>query len=380
MEPLNLKEYRFLVVGTGFFGSVTAERIAAVKNERVLVIDRRGHIGGNCFSYRDPATGIECHQYGTHIFHTDRRDTFEYIRRFMTLNNYRHRVLTRYKDSVYQMPINLDTINRFYCVDLDPAGARKFLAKEIAKSNIAKPENLEQKAISLVGRPLYEAFIRGYTAKQWGTDPKNLPADIITRLPFRMDYNSEYYDDPIQGVPEEGYGAVFRSLLSHKNITVALNTDYFDIKKNLPKQIVTVYTGPIDRFFNYKHGPLGWRTLDLENETVEEEDFQGTSVMNYVEESVPYTRIHEFKHLHPEKVSTTAKTIICREYPEAAGTGDEPYYPVAGTQDRKLLEQYRSETLENVYIRGRLGSYRYLDMDDTITEALAFFEKTLRKL
>jgi UDP-galactopyranose mutase len=378
MKPLNFKDYKFLVVGTGFFGSIVAERIAEVKNQRVLVIDRRDHIGGNCSSYRDSATDIECHKYGTHIFHTGNCDTWKYIRRFMTLNNYKHRVLAKYKNSVYQMPINLSTINRFYGTDLDPAGAKEFMAGEILKEGISQPRNLEEKAISLIGRPLYEAFIRGYTLKQWGTDPKTLPADIITRLPFRLNYNSGYYDDPIQGVPEEGYEAVFRSLLSHKNITVELNMDYFNIKKDLPSHIVTVYTGPIDRFFDYKYGPLGWRTLDLDVETIKKEDFQGTAVMNYTEESVPYTRIHEFRHLHPEKVPTTSETVICREYPKAAYPGDEPYYPVNGTNDKKILEQYRSMPLKNVFIGGRLGSYRYLDVDDTIAEALHLFETALK--
>ncbi|MBN2323422.1 MAG: UDP-galactopyranose mutase [Spirochaetes bacterium] len=380
MNALNFKDYKFLVVGAGLFGSVVAERIASEKGDRVLVIERRDHIGGNCSSFIDPTTGIECHKFGTHVFHTDNMDTWEYIRRFMALNNYRHRVLAKYKNAVYHMPINLSTINRFYGTDLDPAAAGEFMANEISKAGISRPQNLEEKAISLVGRPLYEAFIHGYTVKQWGTDPRNLPADIITRLPFRLNYNSEYYDDPIQGVPKEGYEAVFRSLLSHKNITVRLNTDYFDIKKDLPAHLIIIYTGPIDRFLDYKYGALGWRTVDLDVKTIEKEDFQGTAVMNYTEKSVPYTRIHEFRHLHPEKFPTAGATVICREYPKPAYPGDEPYYPVNDANDKKILEKYRSESPKNVHIGGRLGSYRYLDMDDTITEALHFFETSLKSV
>ena len=380
MKSHNLKKYKYLIVGAGFFGSVVAERVASFKKEKVLVIDKRDHVGGNSYSRTDPATGIEVHKYGTHIFHTDNLSTWNYIKPFMKLNPYRHRVFTTYKNSVYGMPINLDTINRFFGLTLRPHEAREFIRNEIAKERITHPENLEEKAISLMGRSLYEAFIKGYTLKQWGTDPKDLPADTITRLPFRTNYNSDYYDDPVQGVPIEGYDTVFEKLLSHHNITLATDVDYFRIKDRVPGHMVTVFTGPIDSFFCYKHGELGWRTIDFSEERFDIDDYQGTAVNNYAEVSVPFTRIHEFKHLHPEREYKQGKTLIYKEFSRQAEREDYRFYPINRSEDVERLRMYDRERVKNVFFGGRLGRYRYLDMDDTITEALLFFEKKLKNL
>jgi UDP-galactopyranose mutase len=376
-----LGEFKYIIVGSGFFGSAIAECIASQKKEKVLIIDKRSHIGGNCFSEIDDETGIEIHKYGSHIFHTDNMKVWEYISGFMSLNSYRHHVLTIYKNVVYQMPINLDTINRFYQKSLKPCEVAQFIQDEIKQCNISSnPLNLEEKAISLIGKPLYDAFIKGYTYKQWEIDPAKLPPEIITRLPIRTNYKSEYFDDPIQGIPLAGYSNVFQKLLNHKNITVQLNTDYDEIKAYIPKTAHVIYTGPIDLFFNYRFGELGWRSINLERDIVDVDDFQGTSVMNYADLEVPYTRIHEFKHYHPERNYKPGKTVISREYSRNCIRGDEPYYPINTKEDKDKLEKYKSIKIENVYFGGRLGSYQYLDMDDAIANALNFYETTIKNL
>ncbi|MCK4796235.1 MAG: NAD(P)-binding protein, partial [Spirochaetes bacterium] len=286
---MHLSNYKYIIIGSGFFGSVVAERIASQKHEKVLIIEKRNHIGGNSYSEIDKDTGIEVHKYGSHIFHTKSQKVWDYISNFMKLNNYRHKVLTVYKNKIYQMPINLSTINNFYNINLGSYEVSDFIKNEIDKENIKKPGNLEEKAISLIGRPLYEAFIKGYTKKQWETDPKKLPSDTITRLPFRSDYNSDYFDDFIQGIPIEGYTDIFKKILNHKNIELLLNTDYFIVREKIPKNSIVIYTGPIDRFFNYKYGELGWRTLDFESEIIDVDDYQGTAVMNYAEQDMKYT-------------------------------------------------------------------------------------------
>jgi UDP-galactopyranose mutase len=371
----------FLIVGAGFFGSTIAERLANVCNINVSVIERRNHIGGNCYSAVEPITGIEYHVYGTHIFHTSNPVVWDYIRQFTDFNGYYHQVLTTYKDRVYQMPINLETINSFYSVNLKPYDVTKFLQQEIDRENIVNPQNFEEKAISLIGRPLYEAFIKGYTLKQWQKHPRDLPAEILTRLPFRTNYNESYFHDKWQGIPEGGYAAIFKNMLSNPNITVQLNTDYFDIRASLPKNSYIIYGGPIDRFFDYKYGKLEWRTLNFEQEIIGVEDYQGTSVMNYAEESVPFTRIHEPRHIHPERSYTTDKTMIIREY-SRMDNGTEPYYPINDAKNQHILLKYHEEAKNypNVFFSGRLGEYKYLDMHQTIENALDLFERKLRPL
>lgn len=374
---------KFVVVGSGLAGSVIAERIANNLGEKVIVMEKRPHIGGNCYSEIDPRTGIEVHRYGTHIFHTKDKKVQRYVSRFMSLNHYRHRVYSSYKGRVYSMPINLDTINRFYGVSLDPQGMREFLSKRISGGRYKSPANLEEQAISLAGKELYEAFIKGYTEKQWGASATSLPASIIKRLPFRFSYNADYFDDPFQGLPVNGYTSLFENLLGNKNIDLYLGTDFFDVRQSIPDDCLVVFTGPIDRYFDYCHGELGWRSLRFEYETLDVEDFQGTSVLNYADESIPYTRIHEYKHLHPERQHLEGKTIISREYScSMGGSVKEPYYPVSTREDKVTLQQYQqlANKENNVIFCGRLGSYRYYDMDKTIAEALDIYNTRIKQV
>ena len=379
MNSSRIESTKFLIVGAGFFGAVIAERLANVLGRQVTVIDRRNHIGGNCYSARHPETGIEYHVYGTHIFHTSNPVVWKYINRFTEFNGYYHQVLSTYKDRVYQMPINLETINSFYGLNLKPYEVEGFLAKEIEKEGIEDPGNFEEKAISLIGRPLYEAFIKGYTLKQWQKHPRDLPATILTRLPFRTSYNESYFHDKWQGIPEGGFTALFEKMLAHEKISVHLDTDFFAIRDKIPQDTCFIYSGPIDRFFDYKFGRLEWRTLDFVQEVVNVPDYQGTSVMNYAEESVPFTRIHEPRHLHPERGYAEDKTLIIREY-SRIDDGTEPYYPINDEKNQELLGKYHAEAAKvpNVFFSGRLGEYKYLDMHQTIENALTLFETRLR--
>ena len=376
---MTLENLKYLIIGSGFFGAVIAERIANDLGERVLVIDKRPHIGGNCYSEQDPATGIEYHKYGTHIFHTSNPVVWNYINQFTEFNSYYHQVLTTYKDRVYQMPINLETINAFYGTNLKPYEVDAFLAGEIAKENIQQATNFEEKAISMMGRPLYEAFIKGYTQKQWQKAPSEMPASILKRLPFRKNYNESYYYSRWQGIPLNGYTHIFENLLHHPKIELQLNVDYFDIKAQVSSETIQIYSGPIDRFFNFQYGHLDWRTLHFEKEIVPVEDFQGTSVMNYAEEQVPFTRIHEPKHLHPERSYTKDQTLIIREYSKR-DEGNHPFYPINDNRNQDLILKYRTaaDQLKNVIISGRLGDYKYYDMHQTIARALEVYEQQIK--
>lgn len=370
---------KVLIVGAGFSGAVLAERIASVLNIPVIVIDRKNHIGGNSFSEIDPETGIECHKYGSHIFHTNNRLVWRYIQNFSSFSNYQHKVLSQYRNKIYQLPINLKTINEFYDRNFKPSEAEEFIRNEAAKSVIPNPRNLEEKAISLIGEPLYRAFIEGYTWKQWECDPRELPASIITRLPFRNNYNANYFDDSYQGIPLIGYNNLFRRILNHENITLQLNTDFFKIQDQIPLDYLIIYTGMLDELFGFKYGPLQWRSLRFEWETFPVKDFQGNSVINYPERQTPYTRIHEFKHYHPERelVFASGQTIICREYSITYQNGMESYYPVNNEVNNKKYALYKKEAdqIENLFIAGRLGTYKYLNMDQAIEKALLLFEK-----
>lgn len=368
---------KFLIVGSGFFGSVLAERIANIRKEKVLIIEKRNHIGGNCYSLDDSETGIHYHKYGTHIFHTPNERVWKYINQFTEFNSYFHQVLTTHKNKVYQMPVNLETINSFYNINLKPFEVDNFLKYEIKKENITNPRNFEEKAISMMGRPLYEAFIKGYTLKQWQKDPREMPVSILKRLPFRNNYNESYYYSRWQGIPLHGYGKIFEKLLASKRITVKLNLDYFTIKDLIPDDTKIIYSGPIDQFFNYKYGKLEYRTLHFENEIHPVEDYQGTSVMNYADEEIPYTRIHEPRHLHPERSDYPMnKTLIIKEY-SLLDDGSNPFYPINDEKNQNLIMQYREETknLKHTIISGRLGDYKYYDMHDTINHALEMFDQ-----
>jgi UDP-galactopyranose mutase len=350
----------------------------------VMLIDRRDHIGGNCHSSLEEETGIECHHYGSHIFHTSLPQVWEYLSKFCEFTSYRHKVLITHRGNVYAMPINLFTINSFYGKNFTPSEAETFLAAEIARDHIANPANLEEKAISLIGCPLYDAFIKNYTRKQWERDPKYLPASIINRLPFRTCYNMDYFNDTWQGVPKDGYFNLFKNMLAHQNITVRLNCNYTDIKSEIPSDATVIYTGTPDMLFDYKYGELEWRSLRFEWETVAKRDFQGTSVMNYADSCVPYTRIHEYKHYHPERVKpfNAEKSVICREYPVTYCKGDEAYYPVNDERNDAIYSLYAEEATKvpGIILGGRLGSYRYWDMDKAVADALHTFETKIRPL
>ncbi|WP_037316545.1 UDP-galactopyranose mutase [Amycolatopsis orientalis] len=375
--------YDLIVVGSGFFGLTVAERAAAELGKKVLVLERRHHIGGNAYSEAEPETGIEVHRYGAHLFHTSNKRVWEYVNRFTEFTNYQHRVFARVKDQVYSFPMNLALINQFFGKSHTPDEARELIAKQASEFDTADAQNLEEKAISLVGRPLYEAFIRGYTAKQWENDPKNLGADIITRLPVRYTFDNRYFNDTYEGLPVNGYTAWLEKMAEHENIEVRLNVDYFDVREHIPAGTPTVYTGPLDRYFDYSAGRFTWRTVDFESEVVETGDFQGTSVVNYNDEEVPYTRIIEFRHFHPErKHYPNDKTVVFREYSRFAGEADEPYYPINTPDNREKLEAYRelakNEAKErNVLFGGRLGTYKYLDMHMAIGSALTAFENKI---
>lgn len=376
-QNIDLNAFPYVIAGSGLLGSVLAERIASQLDRRVLVIEKRGHIGGNCFSEEDTETGIEYHRYGTHIFHTSNEKVWNYVNRFVTFNTYRHQVLTSYQNRMYQFPINLETINTFYNVNLRPYEVDAFMAG-VRQETFTQPANFEEQAIALLGRDLYEAFFKHYTFKQWQLDPRDLPASVFNRLPFRKNYNENYFFDQWQGIPEEGYTRLFTRLLSHRNITVLLDTDYFNIRHQLDKNCTLIYSGPIDRFFDYRLGRLSWRTLRFEKEILPVEDYQGNAVINFPEPDVPYTRIHEPRHLHPERQYTTGKTVIFREY-SLPDNGDAPFYPIASAANQKLLTAYKqlAAELPATHISGRLGDYKYYDMDQTIQRALEIFERSI---
>lgn len=367
--------YDYVIVGSGFFGAVFAQQ-AQENGKSAIVLEKRDHIGGNCYSYDYQDTEINIHAYGTHIFHTNNKPLWDYINRFTEFNRYQHRVLTTHKDKVYSMPINLGTVNSFYGVNLKPEEVEEFLASK--RGNISNPKNLEEKAISLIGKDLYEAFIKGYTMKQWGCDPTKLPASIITRLPVRNSYHDSYFNDIYQGIPIGGYTPIFERMLA--GIPVELEVDFFDDISYWRSQCreKIIYTGPIDRYFDYKFGRLNWRSVRFEIDNIHVEDYQGTSVMNYADTEIPYTRIHEPKHLHLEK--TTHKpneTVIVREYSQV--DNDAPYYPVNFEEDKSKLKQYQELQADekDVIFGGRLAQYKYYDMHQVIASALATAKQEL---
>lgn len=374
-----------VVVGSGLFGLTIAEQAATELGLKVALLDRRSHIGGNAYSEKEKQTGIEVHRYGAHLFHTSNERVWEYVNRFTEFTNYVHRVYTRHNGIVYPMPINLGTINQFFNAAYSPAEAKALIAEQAGELAGTDPQNLNDKGISLIGRPLYEAFIKHYTAKQWQTQPEELPASIISRLPVRYNYDNRYFNDKYEGLPVDGYAAWLERMAAHPNIEVHLNTDFFEpghqySRENVLGQIPVVYTGPVDRYFDYAEGDLSWRTIDLEEEVLPIEDFQGCSVMNYPDADVPFTRIHEFRHFHPERDYTKDATVIMREYSRFANKGDEPYYPVNTSVDREKLLAYRdlAKGENNVLFGGRLGTYKYLDMHMAIGAALSMFDNKIR--
>jgi len=369
-----------VVVGSGFFGLTIAERCANDLGLEVLVLERRSHLGGNAYSEVEPETGIEVHVYGAHLFHTSNQKVWEYVNRFTDFTGYQHRVFAKYQGQVYSFPMNLGLINQFFGKSHTPDEARALIAQQASEIDTGEASNLEEKAISLIGRPLYEAFVKGYTAKQWQTDPTQLSPDIITRLPVRYTFDNRYFSDTYEGLPVDGYTAWLTRMADHPNIEVRLETDYFDLADQFRGKVPVVYTGPVDEYFGNREGRLSWRTVDLEAEVVDVDDFQGCSVMNYNDLEVPFTRIHEFKHFHPERTYLPGKSVIVHEYSRFAEEGDEPYYPVNTAEDRAKLLKYRelARAEPMVLFGGRLGTYQYLDMHMAIGSALSMYENRLK--
>ena len=374
-----------LVVGSGFFGLTIAER-AAEAGRKVTVIERRHHIGGNAYSEAEPETGIEVHRYGAHLFHTSNEKVWEYVNRFTTFTNYVHRVYSTHQGQVYALPVNLHTINQFFRAAHTPDEARALVKEQAGEYDVTTARNFYEKGIALVGRPLFEAFFAHYTAKQWQTSPEKLSGDIVSRLPVRYNYDNRYFNDTHEGLPTDGYTAWLERMADHPNITVKLETDFFDEsqpfhRKAVVGQLPVIYTGPVDKYFDYAEGFLSWRTLDFEQEVLDVGDFQGTPVMNYPDAEVPFTRIHEFKHFHPERkeIFASDKTVIMREFSRFAERDDEPYYPVNTDDDRAGLLAYRelAKGEPDVYFGGRLGTYQYLDMHMAIGSALSMWNNQL---
>ena len=366
-------KYDYLIVGAGPFGAVFAHE-AKKRGKRVLVIDKRSHTGGNM--YCEKVEGINVHKYGAHIFHTSNKDVWDYVNQFCTFNNYINSPIANYKDEIYNLPFNMNTFNKLWGV-VTPQEAKEKRENQVKESNITEPKNLEEQAISLVGKDIYEKLIKGYTEKQWGRRCTELPAFIIKRLPVRYTYDNNYFNDKYQGIPEGGYNVIFDKLL--EGIDVELNVDFFDKKGELlQKADKIVFTGMIDQYFDYQYGVLEYRSLRFEHETLDEENHQGNAVVNYNEREVPYTRIIEHKHFEFGK---QPKTVITREYPAEWKQGDEPYYPVNNDKNAEIFKKYQelAEKEENVIFGGRLADYRYYDMHHVFERALEVVKEELDK-
>lgn len=360
-----------LVAGAGIWGCSLA-RVLADAGCRVCVKESRPVVGGNVRCEIDPETGIEVHVYGSHIFHTSIPEVWEFVTRFVTFNGYQHKVMAMHKGDLYFLPLGLALINRFYGTRMTPSEVSGFLANE--SGFVGEPSNFEEQAVALVGRRIYEAFLKNYTTKQWGIDPKDLPAEIVRRLPIRMNYDVNYFLDTMQGLPTSGYNSLFERLLDHENIVVETNCHVTLDDVSADPERTVFYSGPIDELFGYCHGALPWRSLRFEFERLPVVDAQGTSVINYVDDDTLYTRKHEYKHFHPElrDVMSCPETIICREYPKKWERGEEPYYPINTPESESVLAKYRIEAAgyPNLVIGGRLGQYRYFDMDESVQSAL----------
>lgn len=362
--------YDYLIVGAGFFGAVFAHE-AKQHGKSCLVVERRGQVGGNC--YTATVEGIHIHQYGAHIFHTSDEAVWQYINQFCRFNNYVNSPIANYYGEIYNMPFNMNTFSRLWNI-ATPAEAKAIIDAQRSDAP-AEPKNLEEQAISLVGHDIYEKLVKGYTEKQWGRPCTDLPAFIIRRLPVRFTYNNNYFNDRYQGIPEGGYTPIFDKLL--EGVDVRLNCDYFDHKDELRSQCrKVVFTGPIDRFFDYCYGPLQFRSLRFESEVLDQENYQGNAVVNYTDRETPYTRIIEHKHF---EFGTQPKTVITREYPMDWQPGAEPYYTVNDERNNALYQRYAALAAKepDVMFGGRLGEYKYYDMDKVIASALGFAAREL---
>ena len=365
--------YDYLIVGAGLYGATFA-RHAADNGKKCLVIDRRSHIGGNI--YTENIEGINVHRYGAHLFHTSDKTVWDYVNRFAEFNRYTNSPMARYGDEIYNLPFNMNTFSRLWNIRT-PDEAREIIERQRKEAGITEPENLEEQALSLVGRDIYEKLVRGYTEKQWGRPCRELPSFIIKRLPVRFTYDNNYFNDLYQGIPVGGYTAMVEKMLD--GIEIRLNTDYFDSREELSALAEKVlFTGMIDRYFDYRFGELEYRSLRFETEVLECDNYQGNAVVNYTEYEVPYTRIIEHKHF---EFGTQPKTVITKEYPAAWKQGDEPYYPVNDDRNNALYEKYKAlaENEKNVIFGGRLGLYKYMDMHHVVAAALKCAEAEILK-
>lgn len=385
-----MTSYDLIVVGSGFFGLTVAERAASQLGKKVLIVERRNHLGGNAYSEAEPETGIEVHKYGAHLFHTSNERVWNYVNQFTDFTDYQHRVFAMHDGTAYQFPMGLGLINQFFGKYYSPDEARQLIKDQAGEFDVDEAQNLEEKAIALIGRPLYEAFIRDYTAKQWQTDPSELPASIIKRLPVRFNYNNRYFKDTWEGLPADGYTAWLERMIDDPRITVKLETDFFDETQPLNKRalleagVPVVYTGPVDRYFDYDLGELKWRTVDFKEVRYDEGDHFGCAVMNFSDADVPYTRAIEFKNFNPERAAeqNPNKTVVWEEYSRFANRDDEPYYPINTDEDKALYAQYKAKAADepNVVFGGRLGTYAYYDMDQVFNQALISYEKQVEPL
>ncbi len=358
-----MKKYDYLIVGAGLFGATFAYE-AKKRGKKCLVIDKRDHIGGNI--YCESIEGINVHKYGAHIFHTSNKEIWEYVNRFAEFNNYINSPVAIYKDELYNLPFNMNTFSKMWGVKT-PAEAKAKIAEQIKALNITNPQNLEEQALSLVGVDVYKKLIKGYTEKQWQRNCIDLPAFIIKRLPLRFTYDNNYFNDRYQGIPIGGYNQIIEKMLD--GVEVQLNTDYFELedRENIAEK--TVFTGPIDKYFDYKLGVLEYRSVRFETEILDMENYQGNAVVNYTEREVPYTRVIEHKHF---EFGTQPKTVISKEYSSEWTTADEPYYPINNSRNDGIYEKYKAlaDQTPNVIFGGRLGQYKYYDMDKVIISAL----------
>ena len=364
-------KYDYLVVGAGLFGSVFAYE-AKKRGKTCLVIDKRPHIGGNV--YCEEIEGINVHKYGAHIFHTSNKATWEYVNQFAEFNNYINSPVAVYKDELYNLPFNMNTFSKMWNIST-PQEAKDIIAKQIEELHIEEPKNLEEQALSLAGRDVYEKLVKGYTEKQWGRDCTELPAFIIKRLPLRFTYDNNYFNDRFQGIPMGGYTKIIEKMLD--GVDVKTNTDYFEfIKENPDIAEKTLFTGMIDEFYGYKLGALEYRSVRFETEVLDYDNYQGNAVVNYTAREVPYTRIIEHKHF---EFGQQEKTVISREYSSEWKVGMEPYYPVNNDTNNALFEEYKKLAAkeERVIFGGRLGNYQYYDMDKVIEAALELVSKEL---
>jgi UDP-galactopyranose mutase len=364
-----MAHYDYLVVGCGMFGAVFARSVAE-RGRRVLVIDKRPHIAGNCYS--ESVEGIEVHRYGPHIFHTDNAQVWEFVNRFARFNDYRHRGCVHFRGRTFSFPLNLETLEQLWGVATPEEAERKLREVRVPCEN---PRNLRDWIVSQVGRELYEIFVRGYTSKQWGRDPAELPAAIIRRIPIRTSRDDSYFDDRFQGIPIGGYTRLFENMLDHAGIEVRLRVDYFESARELDNAAdKTVYSGKIDELFDYRYGELEYRSLRFENEVLDN-DFQSAAIVNYTDEAVPFTRITEHKHF---EFRGRGRTVITREYPATYQRAGTPYYPIRDAANTALHERYRrAAERRGMLVGGRLGTYQYYDMHQVVAQALAMADREL---